>query len=205
VLLIARAEPDISSLLQNLSTLRRTLERKVRPNVTLRHRPAREIAADPHFDRLLTALEAATSPVIPRHVLRAFFDLSDGSVGDVLEAIIDACPQMVSIEALLEDAHWVGALDQAQQTEELELQLAVIKAELEAVRADLSRWDTFMERSCQPTDHTRPGEGVLRSVASSTPERRSADGERHEHVRAAEDPAPARAQLWAATPASHTS
>jgi hypothetical protein len=148
--------------------------------VTLRHRAAREIVADPHFERLMTALEAATAPVIPRRVLRLFFESSGGSVEEVLEEIIDAYPQTVSIELLLEDVHWVGALEQARQEEELELKLAVVKAELEAVRADLSRWDAFMQGPhWRPADATaRMSRAAMLSTDRSHPIRRGRPPER---------------------------
>ena len=112
--------------------------------MSLRQRAAREIVADPNFERLLITLEAATTPVIPRRALRVFFETSHGSVGEVLDELLDAYPQTVSVEVLLEDARWVGALAQERQAEELETQLVLVKAELEAVRADMTRWDTFM-------------------------------------------------------------
>jgi hypothetical protein len=112
--------------------------------VSLRQRAAREIVADPNFERLLITLEAATTPVIPRRALRVFFETSHGSVGEVLDELLDAYPQTVSVEVLLEDARWIGALAQERQAEELETQLVLVKAELEAVRADMTRWDTFM-------------------------------------------------------------
>jgi hypothetical protein len=160
--------------------LRPTLDREVGSTVTLRHRPAREIVADRHFERLLTALEAATAPVIPRRVLRVFFDSSDGSVGEVLGDIIDAYPQTVSIEVLLEDVHWVGALDQARQVDELELKLAVIAAELEAVHTDLSRWDAFMQGpSWRPADASaRMSRAAMSSTDRSHPIRRGRPPER---------------------------
>jgi hypothetical protein len=148
--------------------------------VTLRHRPAHEVVADPHFDRLLTALETATAPVIPRRILKVFFNSSDRNVGEVLDEIIDAYPQAASIEALLEDAHWVGALDQVRQAEELELQLAVIKAELDAVRADLGRWDSLMQgplwRLADATD--RISRAASLSTDRSHPRRRGRPPER---------------------------
>jgi hypothetical protein len=148
--------------------------------VTLRHRPAHEVVAHPHFDRLLTALETATAPVIPRGVLKVFFNARDSNVGEVLDEIIATYPQTGSIEALLEDAHWVGALDQARQVEELELQLAVIKAELEAVRADLSRWDGFMRGPLwRPADATaRISRAARLSTDRSHPKRRGQPPER---------------------------
>lgn len=152
----------------------------MRPNLTLRQRPAREIVADPHFERLLLALETATSPVVPRRALRAWFAASDRTVGEVLEAIIDAYPQTVSIEGLLADAHWVGALDQARQAEELELELAEIKAELAAVTADLIRWDSFVHGPWwRPGDATaRMTRAAIVSTDRSHPSRRRRPPER---------------------------
>jgi hypothetical protein len=143
--------------------------------VTLRHRPAREIVADPCFERLLTGLEAATSPVIPRRVFRAFFDSSEGSVEEVLEEIIDAYPQTVSIELLLEDAHWVGALDLEEQAEELEVQIMVMRSELEAVRGDLKRWDGFIQgKLSRPADATaRMSRAAMLAPDRSHPARRA--------------------------------
>lgn len=142
--------------------------------MTLRHRPACEIVADPCFERLLTGLEAATSPVIPRRIFRAFFDSSEGTVEEVLEEIIDAYPQTVSIELLLEDAHWVGALDLEQQAEELEVQLMVMRSELGAVRADLRRWDGFMQGALsRPADATaRMSRAAMLATDRSHPARR---------------------------------
>lgn len=122
------------------------------PNVTLRRRAAAEIVWDPHFERLLAALEAATSPAIPRRVLELYFVTSDGTVGEVLEELVRAYPQTVSIEVLLEDARWVGVLEQARLAEELESDLALIRAELDAVRAGIGRWETFMQgRAFRPS------------------------------------------------------
>jgi hypothetical protein len=112
---------------------------------SLRQRPANEIVADPNYERLVGTLEAATSPLVPRRVLGLFFETSDGTVGEVLEEVIRAYPQTVSIEVLLEEARWVGALDQARVADELEVQLVLFKAELAAVRADMDHWDRFME------------------------------------------------------------
>ena len=142
--------------------------------MTLRRRPAREIVPDPDFERLLITLEAATSPVIPRDVLRVFFETSEGSVGEVLGEIIDAYPQTVSIEVLLEDAHWVGALAHAREAEDLETELTLIKRELEAVRAEMRRWDSFIHgRPWRPADApTRVTRALALSTDRSHPTRR---------------------------------
>jgi hypothetical protein len=141
--------------------------------VSLRQRSAREIVADPNFERLLITLEAATTPVIPRRALRVFFETSEGTVGEVLEEIIDAYPQNVSAEVLLEDARWVGALAQMKQIEELEVQLVLVKAELEAVRSDCHQWDEFMlGHEWRPADATaRMSRAELRSNDRSHPNR----------------------------------
>jgi hypothetical protein len=103
----------------------------------------------------LITLEAATTPVIPRRALRVFFETSEGTVGEVIEEIIDAYPQNVSPEVLLEDARWVGALAQARQVEELEVQLVLVKAELDAARTEWNHWDAFMTGlPWQPPDAT---------------------------------------------------
>ena len=115
------------------------------PNVTLRQRGAADIVSDPHFERLLAALEAATSPAIPMRVIELFFVTSDGTVDEVLEELVRAYPQTISVEVLLEDARWVGALEQARLADELESDLALIRAELDAVRAGMGRWDSFMQ------------------------------------------------------------
>ena len=114
------------------------------PTESLRQRLAREIVADPNFERLLITLEATSTPVIPRRALRAFFETSEGTVGEVLEEIIDAYPQNVSAEVLLEDARWVGALAQARHVEELEVQLLLVRAELEGARTGWNEWEAFM-------------------------------------------------------------
>lgn len=148
---------------------------KVGPDVTtLRQRQARDIVADPSFERLLMTLEAATSPVIPRRILELYFQTSDGNVGEVLEEIVDAFPQTVSIEVLLEDARWVGELQQARQAEELEVELGLIKAELEAVHAEMRRWEAFMHgHPWQPADATeRMRRAAMRSPDRSHPTRR---------------------------------
>ncbi len=148
--------------------------------MSLRQRPAREIVADPNFERLLITLEAATTPVIPRRVLRVFFETSVGNVGEVLEEIVDAYPQTVSIEVLLEDARWVGALAQGRQAEELEFELMVVKAELAAVRADMCNWDRFMlGHPCRPSDATaRMSRAASMSTDRSHPSRRRRPPER---------------------------
>jgi hypothetical protein len=144
------------------------------PDVSLRQRPAREIVADPHYERLLGTLEAATSPLVPRRVLQVFFETSEGTVGEVLQEVFDAYPQTVSIEVLLEDARWVGALDQARQADELELALVLVKAELEAVRSGMNRWDRFMlGYPWRPSDAgVRISRGDLLSSDRSHPTRR---------------------------------
>jgi hypothetical protein len=144
------------------------------PNGSLRRRPAHEVVSDPHCQRLLETLEEATSPRVPRRVLELFFETSDGTVDEVLEEIFDAYPQTVSIEVLLEDARWVGALDQAQQADELEVQLVLVKAELEAVRAGMDRWDRFMlGHPWRPTDASgRMSRAALTSADRSHPTRR---------------------------------
>jgi hypothetical protein len=152
--------------------------------VSLRQRPAREIVSDPNFERLLITLEAATSPVIPRRALRVFFETSEGSVGEVLEEIVDAYPQNVSTEVLLEDARWVGALAQARQADELEVQLMLVKAELSAVRADMRRWEAFMlGHPWRPPDASaRMSRAALRSADRSHPNpRRRPPDRRPEH------------------------
>jgi hypothetical protein len=152
--------------------------------VSLRQRPAREIVSDPNFERLLITLEAATSPVIPRRALRVFFETSEGSVGEVLEEIVDAYPQNVSTEVLLEDARWVGALAQARQADELEVQLVLVKAELSAVRADMRRWEAFMlGHPWRPPDASaRMSRAALRSADRSHPNaRRRPPDRRPEH------------------------
>jgi len=150
------------------------------PTGSIRQRPAREVVADPHYERLLETLEDATSPRIPSRVLQVFFETSEGTFGEVLEEIIDAYPQTVSIEVLLEDARWVGALDQARQADELEVQLVVVKAELEAVRAGMDRWDEFMlGHPWRPTDATsRMSRAALLSSDRSHPTRRRRPPER---------------------------
>jgi hypothetical protein len=148
--------------------------------VSLRQRAAREIVADPNFERLLITLEEATTPVIPRRVLRVFFETSVGNVGEVLEEIVDAYPQTVSVEVLLEDTRWVGALAQGRQAEELEFELMVVKAELAAVRADMSNWDSFMlGHTCRPSDATaRMSRAASMSTDRSHPSRRRRPPER---------------------------
>jgi PAS domain-containing protein len=148
--------------------------------VTLRQRPAADIVADPHFERLLHALEEATSPAIPHRVLEVFFVTSDGSVGEVLDEVVRAYPQTVSIEVLLEDARWVGALEQARLAAEVEEDLALIRAELDAVRAGMSRWDSFMQgREFRlPDATTRMNRAALRSTDRSHPSRRRRPPER---------------------------
>ena len=144
------------------------------PNGSLRQRPARQVVGDPHYERLLETLEASTSPRVPRRVLELFFETSDGTVGEVLEEIFDAYPQTVSIEVLLEDTRWVGAVDQALQADELEEQLVLVKAELEAVRAGMDRWDMFMlGYSWRPADASgRMSRAALISTDRSHPTRR---------------------------------
>jgi hypothetical protein len=144
------------------------------PTGSLRQRRAREVVADPHYERLLEALEAATCPLIPRRVLALFFETSDGTLDEVLEEVMDAYPQTVSTEVLLEDARWVGALDQARQADDLEIQLVLVKAELEAVRAGMDRWDRFMlGHSWRPSDATsRMSRAALISIDRSHPSRR---------------------------------
>jgi hypothetical protein len=127
------------------------------PNVTLRQRAAVEIVSDPHFERLLAALEQATSPAIPARVIELFFVTSDGTVDEVLEELLRAYPQTVSIEVLLEDARWVGALEQARLADELESDLALIRAELDAVRAGMGRWESFLQGR-----EFRASEGTIR-------------------------------------------
>jgi hypothetical protein len=95
-----------------------------------RQRPAAEIVADPHFERFVIALEEATTPMVPREVIEEYFLAGDGSVGDVLEDLFGAHPQTVGIDVILEDAQWVGALDQVRWIAELESDLAIVKAEL---------------------------------------------------------------------------
>jgi hypothetical protein len=148
--------------------------------VSLRQRAAREIVADPNFERLLITLEAATTPVIPRRVLRVFFETSVGNVGEVLEEIVDAYPQTVSVEVLLEDARWLGALAQGRQAEELEFELMVVKAELAAVRADMNNWDRFMlGHQGRPSDATaRMSRAASMSTDRSHPSRRRRPPER---------------------------
>ena len=148
--------------------------------MTLRQRAAADIVADPHFDRLLDAIEQATSPAIPQRVLEVFFITSDGTVGEVLEEVVRAYPQTVSIEVLLEDARWVGALEQARLAAELEEDLALIRAELEAVRAGMRRWDSFMHgREFRlPDATTRMNRAALRSTDRSHPTRRRRPPER---------------------------
>ncbi|MGZ4231401.1 MAG: hypothetical protein ACXVR1_04910 [Solirubrobacteraceae bacterium] len=148
--------------------------------MTLRQRPAREIVADPNFERLLIALEAATCPVIPCRVLEVFFETSDGTVGEVLEELMRAYPQTVSIEVLLEDARWVGALEQLRRADELELELELIKTELQAVRAGMSRWDGFMQgHPWRPSDATmRMSRAAVLSTDRSHPTRRRRPPER---------------------------
>jgi hypothetical protein len=150
------------------------------PTGSLRLRRAREVVADPHFERLLETIEAATSPLVPCRVLRVFFQTSEGTVDEVLEEVMDAYPQTVSIEVLLEDARWVGALDQARQAAELELQLVLVKAELEEVRSGLDRWDRFMlGHPWRPSDATsRMSRAALISADRSHPSRRRRPPER---------------------------
>jgi hypothetical protein len=152
----------------------------VGPNVTLRQRPAGEIVLDPHFERLLSALEAVSAPAIPRRVLEVFFVTSDGTVGEVLEELIRAYPQTVSIEVLLEDAHWVGALAQARHAVELEVEVRLIRAELEAVHAGMSSWEQFMQgRSFQPSNATaRMSRAAVPPSDRSHPNRRRRPPER---------------------------
>jgi hypothetical protein len=149
-------------------------------NVSFRKRPAAEVVLDPHFQRLLVALEEATSPAIPRRVLEVFFLTSDGTVGEVLEEVVRAYPQTVSIEVLLEDARWLGALEQARLAAELEEDLALIRVELEAVRAGMSRWDAFMQaRAFVSSDATtRMSRATVRPADRSHPTRRRRPPER---------------------------
>ena len=150
----------------------------------MRQRPARDIVADPHYERLLETLEEAMSPPVPAHVLRVFFETSEGTVGEVLEEIIDAYPQTVSVEVLLEDARWLGALDQARHADELEIQLLLVKAELGAVRADMNRWDRFMlGHPWRPTDVAlrMSRTGLISSDRSHPTRRRQRPDRRPEH------------------------
>ena len=139
------------------------------PNVTLRKRSAADIVSDPHFERLLAALEAATSPAIPMRIIELFFVTSNGTVDEVLDELVRAYPQTVSVEVLLEDARWVGALEQARLAGDLESDLALIRAELNAVRAGMGRWDSFMQgREFGPSEGTiRAGRATLRSEGRS--------------------------------------
>jgi hypothetical protein len=113
-------------------------------STAFRHRPAAEVVADPNFERFVAALEQATAPIVPREVLADFFRTREGTLEDVLEEIFSAHPQTISIELILEDAHWVGALEQVKWAAQLELELERVKAELSAVRASLSCWEAFM-------------------------------------------------------------
>jgi hypothetical protein len=113
-------------------------------STAFRQRPAAEVVADPNFGRFLAALEQATAPIVPREVLADFFWCGEGTLGDVLEEIFSAHPQTVSIELILQDAHWVGALEQARWAAQLECELEQVKAELTGVRISMSCWQAFM-------------------------------------------------------------
>lgn len=114
-------------------------------STAFRQRPAAEVVADPNFERFVAALEQATAPIVPREVLADFFWTCEGTLEDVLEEIFSAHPQTVSIELILEDAHWVGALEQVKWAAQLELELEWVKEELSAVRTSLSCWEAFMD------------------------------------------------------------
>jgi hypothetical protein len=114
-------------------------------STTFRDRPAAELVADPSFERFVSALELATTPLVPRDVIRDHFWASDGSVGEVLDDMFDLYPQAVDIDVILTDTQWVGGLEQTRWLVELENQLEALRAEIDAVQASLDQWDTFMD------------------------------------------------------------
>jgi hypothetical protein len=137
-------------------------------SAAFRKRPAAEVASDPNFNRFVVALEHATDPIVPREVLVDFFWTADGTLEDVLEEVFSVHPQTVSIEVLLEETHWAGALPQARLALEIECELDQLRAELNAVRAGLSRWGAFMDR-----DEAEPAATGRLSGAASRPTDRS--------------------------------
>jgi hypothetical protein len=114
-------------------------------STTFRHRPAAEVVADLNFERFVVALELATTPVVPRDVIREHFSRSDGTVGEALDDLFDVYPQTVDMDVVLTDAQWVGGLDQTRCLAELETQLEMVRAEIDAVQSSLDQWDTFMD------------------------------------------------------------
>jgi hypothetical protein len=113
-------------------------------STAFRQRPAAEVVADPNFGRFVAALEQATAPIVPREVLADFFWTGEGTLGEVLEEIFSAHPQALSIELILADAHWVGALEQVKWAAQLECEVERVKAELSGVRVSMSCWEAFM-------------------------------------------------------------
>jgi hypothetical protein len=137
-------------------------------SAAFRKRPAAEVASDPNFNRFVAALEQGTDPIVPREVLADFFRAADGTLEEVLEEVFSAYPQTVSIEVLLEEAHWAGAMQLAGLAAEIECEVEQLAAELSAVRISLSRWVAFMDR-----DEAEPTASGRLSGAASRPTDRS--------------------------------